>query len=65
MGSLPDAYVESMKELLGEEYRQYLDSFSQSPFAAFRINKNISGKMERNCSFFCNGGCMDKKGVLL
>ncbi len=38
MGSLPDAYVESMKELLGEEYRQYLDSFSQSPFAAFRIN---------------------------
>lgn len=64
MGSLPDAYVESMKELLGEEYRQYLDSFSQSPFAAFRIN-TIKISVERDCSFFCNGGCMDKKGVLL
>ena len=35
---LPKRYCESMKELLGEEYSDYIDSFSQSSHTAFRVN---------------------------
>lgn len=38
MNTLPECYCESMKGLLGEEYKQYLESFSQKPYTAFRIN---------------------------
>lgn len=38
MDKLPECYCESMKELLGEEYRQYVESFSKRPHTAFRIN---------------------------
>lgn len=38
MESLPDAYVKSMKELLGVEYGKYIASFAKPPFTAFRVN---------------------------
>lgn len=38
MERLPEEYQKRMQELLGEEYAQYVESFSQSSYAAFRIN---------------------------
>ena len=38
MSKLPKRYCERMKELLGEEYNEYIDSLSKKPCTAFRIN---------------------------
>ncbi|MCD7825609.1 MAG: RsmB/NOP family class I SAM-dependent RNA methyltransferase [Clostridiaceae bacterium] len=35
---LPEEYCGNMKRLLGEQYQDYLDSFSKKPHTAFRIN---------------------------
>lgn len=40
MEKLPKQYQESMQELLGEEYAQYIESFLESSYTAFRINTN-------------------------
>lgn len=40
MEKLPESYQKNMQELLGEEYKQYMESFSQSSYTAFRINTN-------------------------
>lgn len=38
MERLPKDYCESMKMLLGEEYAEYIDSFSESSHTALRVN---------------------------
>ena len=38
MISLPEKYLKEMKELLKEEFSQYLDSFDQKPFHGLRVN---------------------------
>lgn len=38
MAELPEIYCERMKSLLGEEYGEYLESFSMAPHTAYRIN---------------------------
>ncbi len=38
MNKLPERYCERMKELLGEEYDEYIDSLSEKSCTAFRIN---------------------------
>lgn len=39
MVTLPDKYCENMKILLGQDgFKNYLDSFSEKPYSAFRIN---------------------------
>lgn len=38
MADLPKQYCQRMKSLLGEEYGEYLESFSQVPRAAYRVN---------------------------
>lgn len=38
MENLPEKFKESMKELLGDEYEQYIESLTQSSYTAFRIN---------------------------
>lgn len=38
--TLPDAFCESMKQLLGEEYPLYLQSFEEEPLTAIRVNTN-------------------------
>lgn len=53
MGNLPDAFVKSMKELLGGEYAQYAGSFAESPFTAFRINtRKISAEQWKEIAPF-------------
>lgn len=43
MADLPREYCEKMKSLLGEEYGEYLGSFSVTPHTAYRVNtKKIS-----------------------
>ena len=37
--NLPEAYVQAMKALLGEEYEAYLESFSAPVFRGMRINR--------------------------
>ena len=39
MGNLPDAFVKSMKELLGGEYAQYAGSFAESRSEERRVGK--------------------------
>lgn len=51
MSKLPKRYCERMKELLGEEYNEYIDSLSKKPCTAFRINTgkiSIEQWRERN-----------------
>ena len=38
MNKLPKRYCEHMKELLGEEYDEYIGSLSEKPCMAFRVN---------------------------
>jgi len=38
MADLPKEYCERMKFLLGEEYGEYLESFSMAPHTAYRVN---------------------------
>lgn len=38
MISLPEKYLNEMKELLKEEFSEYLDSFDQKPFHGLRVN---------------------------
>ncbi len=38
MADLPKQYCERMKSLLGEEYGEYVESFSDVPHAAYRVN---------------------------
>lgn len=43
MVNLPEKYCENMKELLQEEYTDYIDSLSEKTYQAIRINtKKIS-----------------------
>ena len=35
---LPQKYLDSMKELLGDEFQAYLDSFSQKRLYGLRVN---------------------------
>ncbi len=41
--TLPESYLQSMQELLGEELNAYLDSFSENPAHGLRVN---TGKLE-------------------
>jgi len=38
MVNLPEKYCENMKELLQEEYTDYIDSLSEKTYQAIRIN---------------------------
>lgn len=38
MERLPEQYRENMKELLGAEYSEYINSFSEKSYTAFRMN---------------------------
>lgn len=38
MNQLPESYCESMRILLGEEYKEYVKSLSQETYTAFRVN---------------------------
>lgn len=38
MADLPKEYCQRMKSLLGEEYGEYVESFSQVPHVAYRVN---------------------------
>lgn len=40
MIELPEKFCENMKELLGEEYENYWDSFQEKSYSAIRINTN-------------------------
>lgn len=54
MTTLPDKYCKNMKELLGEDgFNSYLESFSQKPQPAFRVNtlKVNLEKWEKICPF--------------
>ena len=39
--SLPEKYLDTMKEMLGEDFQAYLDSFNDSRLYSRRIFKNI------------------------
>lgn len=53
MIQLPEAYSESMRKLLGEEYKDYECSLQQESYAALRINtgKISREKWEKICPF--------------
>lgn len=38
MNNLPESYCDNMRILLGEEYKEYIKSFSQESYTAFRVN---------------------------
>ena len=38
MNKLPERFCENMKRLLGEEYPEYIQSLSEMPCTALRIN---------------------------
>ena len=35
---LPDKYIESMRELLGDEFNEYLESLGKRPVSGLRVN---------------------------
>ena len=40
MADLPENFLASMKELLGEEFHDYLDCFSKERISGIRVNTN-------------------------
>lgn len=56
MADLPREYCEKMKILLGEEYGEYLGSFSMTPHTAYRINTHkVSTEKWRSNPLFSTG----------
>lgn len=74
---LPEAFLERMKNLLGEEYDSWLDSYRQVPATGFRINpaKVSREEWERICpwevrrvpwneyGYYCEGSLRPAKDV--
>ena len=57
MADLPREYCEKMKHLLGEEYGEYLESFSTAPHTAYRVNTwKVSLERWRKLSNFSGAG---------
>ena len=56
MADLPKQYCERMKSLLGEEYGEYVESFSDVPHAAYRVNTwKVSLEKWRGLNFGLGG----------
>ena len=63
---LPEKYENEMKDLLQEEYEAYKESLGLPIQQGYRINTGKISKeeWEKNRSFFCERGSMDRKWIL-
>lgn len=56
---LPQAFLDRMNKMLGEEYGAFLDTFGEERYQALRLNslkRNVEGKSAAEVYGLCSGG---------
>ena len=64
---LPEKYCLEMRELLGEDYQEYLESFGQPPKSGLRVNtlKISPETVFKNFRVGSQGCALDPQRILL
>ena len=67
MADLPQSFLDSMKEILGEDYEAFLAGFDGQRQYGLRVNtlKDELGGIRKNCSFSFEKGSVDFKWIFL
>ena len=65
MNKLPERFCENMKRLLGEEYPEYIQSLSEMPCTALRLNTGKISAVGWEGAFYNRASLMGRKWILL
>ena len=67
MADLPQSFLDSMKEILGEDYEAFLTGFDGQRQYGLRVNtlKIQLGGIRKNCSFSFKKSSVDFKWIFL